>query len=210
MHIRNNIAWHAGKRACTQHAPICFCAAGQASCAAGPEAISASRAPHVRAQGMSCCMGIATGMKNDASMLRMRHGHVHARACRPLCARACRRGVVLMKDGVFGHQTKNETTAHLPLVSCAACRPRRTPASASAPARLTVADKFCNGWRGDTPFGHSAARGPRSGQFVPVTKIKSCMRMPCVPHGPSQACRCARWAGTQYHTGHGECKAIES
>ena len=111
-----------------------------------------------------------------------------------------------MKDGVFGRQTKNKTTAHLPLASCAACRPRRTPASASAPARLTVADKFCNGWRGDTPFGHSAARGPRSGQFVPVTKIKSCIRMPCVPHGPSQACRCARWADTQYHTGHGECK----
>ena len=93
MHIRNNIAWHAGKIACTQHAPICFCAAGQASCAARPEAISASRAPHVRAQGMSCCMGIATGMKNDASMLRMRHGHVHTHACRPLCARACRPGV---------------------------------------------------------------------------------------------------------------------
>ena len=104
----------------------------------------------------------------------------------PLCGptghalhvRAWGAGVVLMNDGVFGRQTKNETTAHLPLVSCAACRPRRTPASASAPARLTVADKFCNGWRGDTPFGHSAARGPRSGQFVPVTKIRSCMRMP--------------------------------
>ena len=177
---------------------------------AGPEAISASRAPHVRARGMTFCMDIARGMNDDVRMLSMRHGHVGARACRPLCARACRRGVVLMKDGVFGRQTKNETTAHLPLVSCAACRPRRTPASASAPARLTVADKFCNGWRGDTPLATLPPRETRPGQFVPVKNVQSCMRMPCVPHGPSQACRCARWASAQYHTKHGECKAIQS
>ena len=89
------------------HVPICFCAAGQASCAAGPEAISAACAPHVRARGMACCMDIANGMQNDVRMLSMRHGHVGARACRPLCARACRRGVVLMNNGVFGRQTKN-------------------------------------------------------------------------------------------------------
>ena len=125
--------------------------------AAGPEAISAACAPHVRARGMACCMDIANGMQNDVRMLSMRHGHVGARACRPLCARACRRGVVLMKDGVFGRQTKNETTAHLPLVSCAACRPRRTPA--------TFANACHNQWRIDcfptrlTLFG--SGRNPR-------------------------------------------------
>ena len=69
--------------------------------AAGPEAISAWRAPHVRARGMSCCMDIAIDMNNDACMINMRHGHVHARACRPLCARACGREVVLMNNGVI-------------------------------------------------------------------------------------------------------------
>ena len=67
-----------------------------------------------RAACMACCMDIANGMQNDVRMLSMRHGHVGARACRPLCARACRRGAVLMKDGVFGHQTKMGKTAHLP------------------------------------------------------------------------------------------------
>ena len=74
--------------------------------AAGPEAVSAACAPHVRVRGMACCMGIASGMKNDVRMLSMHHGHVHARTCRPLCTRACRRRVVLMNNGVFGRQTK--------------------------------------------------------------------------------------------------------
>ena len=74
--------------------------------AAGPEVISASRAPHVRARGMTFCMDIARGMNDDVRMLSMRHGHVHARACRPVRARACRRRDVLMNDGVFGRQTK--------------------------------------------------------------------------------------------------------
>ena len=36
MNIKNNIAWHAGKTACTKHASICVCAAGQASSLPGP------------------------------------------------------------------------------------------------------------------------------------------------------------------------------
>ena len=125
--------------------------------AARPEAISAWRAPHVRACSMSCCMNIATDMKNEAYMLNMRHGHVHARACRPLCARACGRGSFRSTTASFDAKQKTERRLTFPLERCAGSWPRQTPASASAAARLTVADKFCNGWRGNTPFGHTAA-----------------------------------------------------
>ena len=39
MSIRNGIAWHAGKTACTKHASICVCAAGQASSLPGSSKI---------------------------------------------------------------------------------------------------------------------------------------------------------------------------
>ena len=65
MNIRNGIAWHAGKTACTKHAPVCVCAASQAPCAAGPEATSASRAPHAHAGALGGLeQNGAVGMEN--------------------------------------------------------------------------------------------------------------------------------------------------
>ena len=57
------------------------CAAEQASARPGSRPISVSRALHVHARGMSCCMHIENSIKNDACTLRMRH-----RNCRGLCA----------------------------------------------------------------------------------------------------------------------------
>ena len=123
--------------------------------AAGPEVISASRAPHVRARGMTCCMDIASGMDYDVRMLSMLYSHAHALACRPLCARACRRGAVLMKDGVFGHQTngKDGSPSILNVV-----RVRGVVARAAwlrPPRRLTVTKNLLSGKCVDTLSGRT-------------------------------------------------------
>ena len=93
---------HTGKITCYHAYQLSPCAGpGLAGfCQAGHGLGTVLRALHMRARGMSCCMDIAIDMNNSACMINMRHGHVHARACRPLCARACGREVVLMNNGV--------------------------------------------------------------------------------------------------------------
>ena len=74
MQVENSMPWHAGKTACTNTYRCGVCAAGQASSLPGSRRISASRALHVRAHTMACCMHIAHDMSNAAHMLSMHHG----------------------------------------------------------------------------------------------------------------------------------------
>ena len=74
MQVEKSMPWHGGKTACTNTYRCGVCAAGQASSLPGSRRISASRALHVRARSMPCCVGIAHGMKNAARMLSMHRG----------------------------------------------------------------------------------------------------------------------------------------
>ena len=84
------------------------------------------------------------------------------------------------------------------------------PARLRPPPPVTVTDKFCNGRRGDTPFGRMSVRVVYSDQPVPMTNMIPCMRMPCVARSPSQACQRARRARAKSHTRHAKPEAIGS
>ena len=74
MHMQNTIAKHAEKSACEKTHAAGTGAAEQADSLLGSRGFSASRALHVRARGMACCMIVASGMKNAACMQKCRHG----------------------------------------------------------------------------------------------------------------------------------------
>ena len=84
------------------------------------------------------------------------------------------------------------------------------PARLRPPPPVTVTDNFCDGRRGDTPFGRMRVRVVCSDQQVPMKNMISCMRTPCVARGPSQACQRARRASAQSHTRHAKPEAIGS
>ena len=84
------------------------------------------------------------------------------------------------------------------------------PARLRPPPPVTVTDKFCNGRRGDTPFGRMSVRVVYSDQPVPMKNMIPCMRMPCVARSPSQACQRARRARAKSHTRHAKPEAIGS
>ena len=82
------------------------------------------------------------------------------------------------------------------------------PARLRPPPPVTVTDNFCDGRRGDTPFGRMRVRVVCSDQQVPMKNMISCMRTPCVARGPSQACQRAWRASAQSHTRHAKPEAI--
>ena len=70
-------------------------------CQAGSGWRPVSRALYMRARDMAYCTRIDNVMINDAHMLSMHHNMRRGLLRKSLCARACRRGVVLMNNGVF-------------------------------------------------------------------------------------------------------------
>ena len=89
-------------------------------------------------------------------------------------------------------------------VRCAPC------SALTAAAGDHYTDNFCNGRRGDTPFGRMRVRVVYSDHQVPMKNMISCMRTPCVARSPSQACQRARRASAQSHTRHAKPEAIGS
>ena len=101
MKFDKSILKHAENVACKRAHPFAAWSAEQAAARLGsghPEAVCEL---YMHARRMACCMHIADSMKDAVHMLSMHHSMHRGLLRKSLCARACRRGVVLMNNGVF-------------------------------------------------------------------------------------------------------------
>ena len=189
-----------------------ICARREACAQAGSGWRPVSRALYMHARDMACCMHIADSMKDAAHMLSMHHSMHSIGSASQVSVRAH------MQTGGRSHDQRRLLTPNkkrkggipfllkgVPVRGLVALPARLRP-----PPPVTVTDNFCDGRRGDTPFGRMRVRVVCSDQQVPMKNMISCMRTPCVARGPSQACQRARRASAQSHTRHAKPEAIGS